>query len=207
VQPADDDTVVYVGDEVQSGSTVKISACVTCYCGEFGFFNCQKADRRWTDDDKPCVEHVCTKGVLTTKELTDNNCDCAHDKKMVTDTENGCCKCIPIKTPPTSGCSLYTSLEQLRVFDDQRKECVSKTNVTITECRGACSSSDESPVRFADRAQLYTKHSKECTCCSGQGRWVKQEVVCSGHKSRTIEVMVYDSCSCETCAESGRKRR
>jgi hypothetical protein len=202
--PSANDELVYYDDEVDGNVVIHINPCLSCRCGDFGYFECKEKANKWPDPEKRCIQHYCEEGFDKTEKINQTSCECKENEKLITDDVDGCCRCEPDYTQGT--CSLYKSVEQRRVFDDQRRECVSPNNVTITECRGSCTSSDESPIRFVDRKQLYTKHSKECSCCTGIGKWLEYEVDC-GYDTRTVEIKMYDSCTCDTCQESGKKRR
>ena len=57
-------------------------------------------------------------------------------------------------------------------------------------------------MMFADDENVGV-HSFECKCCSGTGKIKDVDVFC-GLEQRTVHVMEFTECGCNTCASGGR---
>lgn len=95
-------------------------------------------------------------------------------------------------------CQLTTISQALEFMDSDGTVCRSDGDVTLSVCRGSCSSFDSSPITFSYNADSGL-HSFKCQCCAGQPGDVTTETVYCDGTPKTVEVMHFSSCGCKEC--------
>jgi hypothetical protein len=108
--------------------------------------------------------------------------------------------CYMTTTTPSEpdACALYQRSEVVSIRNENGTICRSRDPVPFTTCKGTCDSFADSAVIFADNENLGV-HSFQCNCCSGTTKVKDVDVFC-GLEQRTVHIMEYTECGCNTCS-------
>ena len=78
--------------------------------------------------------------------------------------------------------------------------CRSPSDVTRPMCRGACTGYDGLRLRaMMGGVQMDELYNSACHCCTGDGIWKTQPVICDQAGSSSVELFHYTNCACTPC--------
>jgi len=132
------------------------------------------------EDEIQCVQTIC------------EPCNEGEEEVYV---DGDCCpKCIPQEDK----CSLRFETKKIEFTSEKGNLCITKSEIPVSYCRGACDSYDSSIVYTLDGEAIL--HDHECKCCSGTGELVTHTVDCFSEGPREIKIMMFNQCGCNKCA-------
>jgi len=160
----------------------------------------------FSEDEAVYIDDVIEPGVIV--HTLCYNCTCEEEiecKQTVCDicaegeeevyVDGECCpQCKKIEDK----CSLRYETKKIEFTNEKGNYCVTKEEIPISYCRGACDSYDSSIVYTLDGDAIL--HDHECKCCSGTGELVTHTVDCFSEGPRDIKIMMFNQCGCNKCA-------
>lgn len=100
-------------------------------------------------------------------------------------------------------CRIHEEMKKIHFKGENDTICVTRSEIRITYCKGACDSYDSSIIYNLDGDVVLHEH--ECECCTG-GRGELQTITvdCFEKGLKEIKIRMLIDCECNVCEDKSK---